>query len=142
MELSTSSLPHGERCLSVRAGISSDTQTTCLPPKSGASLPFGCYFRMIFWLHATALAPAQLLHPTLRSTEIYSSTALGPEGQQHQINPGGTQPPSTPLTPCLLPTHYPSHFHMMGRESHALCLLQGMIYADGQKPASVETRTA
>lgn len=39
--------------------------------------------------------------PTLRSTELFSSLALGPEGQQHQA--GGTQPPSTSLILCLLP---------------------------------------
>jgi len=36
MELSISLLPHGEHCLSIRAGISLDTPTTCLPPKFGA----------------------------------------------------------------------------------------------------------
>lgn len=35
-------------CISLWAGISSDTQIFCLPPKSGVLLPFEYYFWMIF----------------------------------------------------------------------------------------------
>lgn len=52
----------------------------------------GWYFGSmpLYLLQLNTLHPA----PTFRSTEIYSSMALGPEGQRHQTHPGGTQPPS------------------------------------------------
>lgn len=40
--------PTQTACISLWAGISSDTQVLCLPPKSGVLLPFERYFWMIF----------------------------------------------------------------------------------------------
>lgn len=55
------------------------------------------------WYLALCCCTCSSSTPTLRSTEVFSSLALRPEGQQHQTSSGGTQPPCTSLTLCLLP---------------------------------------